>query len=251
MFRLSYIATGSKGNCCHLSDGKTNLIIDLGIPINDFINGMEYFDEKISDVSGILITHEHGDHISGALKAIKKYAIPCYISKGTFDNSNLFTLNAYLVKQIEHGKRLKIGTIEIMPFQVEHDATEPMAFLFRNELGETLVFVADCAFYSFEIEADFYAIELNYMNEVVEGRFANKDIHNTLYKRVKGDYGHIEMNQAIEFAQQNPVAQYVFHHLSETNIDLERLFKILYDEGLDYGIATNGTRFEFGEIEPY
>lgn len=251
MFALKYMATGSNGNCCFLTDGETNLIIDIGVSVNAFAAGMESINEKASALDGILITHEHGDHISGAKKVVEKYQVPCYLSKGTFDNSNLITLNKYLVKQMVPGKKKRINSLEIMPFDVDHDVAEPIGFLFKNGMGEKLVFVADCGSYDFEIDADYYAIELNYMAEVIERDHQAGIIHPVLYNRIKGEYGHTEMDQAISFALEHPDAEYVFHHLSYTNIDKELLEEELNKHGLKYHLARPGLEVQFGEEVPY
>jgi phosphoribosyl 1,2-cyclic phosphodiesterase len=251
MFALKYIATGSKGNCCFLTDGETNLIIDLGITLDDFKSGMESIDQKVRSLDGIFITHEHGDHISGAKKVVEKYQIPSFLSKGTFDNSNMITLNQYLVNQLVPGKKTRIKSLEIMPFIVDHDVAEPIGFLFRNQLGEKLVFVADCGSFDFKIDADFYAVELNYMKDVIEYRNAEGKMHEALYKRISGDYGHVEMQQTIDFALEHPNAEYVFHHLSYTNIDHHELENKLDEHKLKYHLASPGLEVQFGEVEPY
>lgn len=245
MFELTYISTGSQGNCCLIETGDVKFLIDIGVPPTTFKKQIKDF-SSIAALDFILITHEHGDHIFGVKAIVDKYKIPCYLSKGTYENSDLENLNSYLVNILEPNKKYSLEGLTVLPFEVDHDAEEPLGFLFKNKEGERLLFVADCGNFDFEVDADIYAVELNYMEEVVE----NVDIEEAFkYKRVQGEYGHAGMEKTIEFAKGNPDKEYIFHHLSKRSIDMEKLIERLDAEKLKYNIAEDGKSFKFNCVQ--
>jgi phosphoribosyl 1,2-cyclic phosphodiesterase len=245
MYKLSYVTTGSQGNCCLIETDDVKFLIDLGIPPSPFKRQIKDF-SSISTLDFVLITHEHGDHIFGAKKIIDKYKIPCYLSKGTYENSDFKDLNNYLVNIMTPNKKYTIEGLTILPFKVDHDAEEPLGFLIKNKVGEKLLFVADCGNFDFEVDADIYAVELNYMEEVVE----NVEVEEAFkYKRVQGQYGHAGMEKTIEFAKSNPDKEYIFHHLSRRSVDMGRLIERLDAEKIKYRIADNGKSFKFDSVQ--
>lgn len=245
MYELHYLETGSQGNCCLVNTGDVKFLIDLGIPPTLFKRQIKDF-SSIADLDFMLITHEHGDHIFGVKKIADRYKIPCYLSKGTYENSDLKDLNSYLVNILEPNKKYSIEGLTVLPFGVDHDAKEPLGFLIKNKLGETLLFVADCGNFDFEVDADIYAVELNYMEEVIESLNAEESYKQT---RVQGDYGHAGMEKTIEFAKGNLEKEYIFHHLSKRNIDMEKLIVRLDAEKIKYHIAENGKCFKFNCVQ--
>lgn len=242
MFALHYLSTGSKGNCCLVETDKVKFLIDIGINPKHFKTSIKKF-SSITSIDFALITHEHGDHIMGAKKIIDKYKIPCYLSQGTFDNSDLKNLNRYLVNIVKPNKKYKIEDLTILPFVIDHDAEEPLGFLIKNKEGEKLLFVADCGNFDFVVDADIYAIELNYMQSELEKLIGtDKEF---LYDRTGGIYGHIELEQAIDFAKENIEKEYIFHHMSKTNFNLREAKKRLDEEGIKYTFAKSRMSFEF------
>ena len=242
MYNIRYLSTGSKGNCCLVETDDVKFLIDLGLPLSQFKKAIKKF-SSITSIDFILITHEHGDHISGAKQVIDKYKIPCYLSHGTYENSDLQEVNKYLVNIVEPSKKYTIEGLGILPFTVDHDAREPLGFLIKNTVGEKLLFVADCGNFDFEVEADIYAVELNYMDSMMEKLLETEK--EFLYKRVKGNYGHIELEKAISFAKEHIDKEYIFHHMSRANINHMEMTKRLYEEKINYKLAKNGESFKF------
>ena len=83
--KLLSIASGSSGNCVAVASDETVVLIDTGISKKRIEEGLNKYDMTLSDVSGIMITHEHSDHVTGLGVVSRKYKIPIYSSFGTIN----------------------------------------------------------------------------------------------------------------------------------------------------------------------
>ena len=81
--RLVSIASGSSGNCIYVGNDNTHLLVDVGISAKRIEAGLKEIDLCGKDLDGILITHEHSDHIQGVGVMARKYGIPIYATRGT------------------------------------------------------------------------------------------------------------------------------------------------------------------------
>ena len=193
--RMCSIASGSSGNCIYVGSDDTHLLVDTGISKKRIEEGLKTLELKGEDLDGILITHEHSDHIQGLGVFSRKYEIPIYGTPGTIrgirDYKNLGKMPEGLYHEIQVDKEFKLGDIDVHPFAISHDANEPSGY--RIENGKKSVAVAtDLGVY------DDYTVEhLSDLNAVVLE--ANHDIHMLevgpypypLKRRVMGDKGHL------------------------------------------------------------
>lgn len=193
--RLCSIASGSSGNCIYVGSDQTHLLVDTGISKKRIDAGLKELEVKGEDIEGILITHEHVDHIQGLGVFSRKYKIPIYATPGTIRGiqncSALGEMPEGLLHEIHADEKFTLGDIEIEPFRISHDANEPSGY--RMECGEKAVAVAtDLGKY------DEYIVEkLQKLNAVLLE--ANHDIHMLevgpypyhLKRRVMGDRGHL------------------------------------------------------------
>lgn len=193
--RLCSIASGSSGNCIYAGDEHTHLLVDAGISKKRVEEGLKELDVKGEELGGILVTHEHIDHIQGLGVFCRKYKTPIYATKGTIEGirkcSSLGKLPEGILHEIEIDKTFALGTLSIHPFAISHDANEPSGY--RIEDGDKKVAVAtDLGTY------DEYIVEnLKDLNGVVLE--ANHDIHMLevgpypypLKRRVMGEKGHL------------------------------------------------------------
>ena len=193
--RLCSIASGSSGNSIYVGDDHTHLLVDAGISKKRIDEGLHTLGIKGEELSGILITHEHSDHIQGLGVFSRKYGIPIYATKGTLagimEYKSLGKMPEVLLHEVEIDKKFVLGDMEILPFAISHDAKEPSGY--RIEHGEKSVAVAtDLGIY------DEYTVEhLKNLDAVLLE--ANHDIHMLevgpypyqLKRRVMGDKGHL------------------------------------------------------------
>ena len=133
---IKVIASGSKGNCYYLNDGSTALLLECGIKFKDIQKALNF---NLSEIKGVLLSHEHGDH-SKAFKDVLKHGLKIYSSLGTIESLDH---KNYYPNIIYAGKPFFIGTWSIYPFDVKHDAAEPLGFVLTSENGYRVLFATD------------------------------------------------------------------------------------------------------------
>lgn len=142
--RLLSIASGSSGNCIYVGDGDTHLLIDAGISGKRIEAGLNDNGLKTSDIKGILITHEHSDHISGLGVLARRYGIPMYATPETITElvgmKNLGAIDSELLVPISPDVDFWIDNLTVHPFSISHDAANPVAYRITN--GKERVAVA-------------------------------------------------------------------------------------------------------------
>lgn len=158
MMRLKVIATGSRGNCYLLKAGDSSLLLDAGVRYDDLIRGTN----ALQGVCGVLVTHEHQDHIRCAEK-LARLGIPVYMSSGTAQAAGMA---AYRCAEEKH--QIAVGPFTVLPFRTEHDAAEPLGFLIRAD-GVTLLYATDTYYVRYRFPGvNWWLIECNYVDELVE-----------------------------------------------------------------------------------
>ena len=188
------IASSSKGNCYLIKSEETAILLDAGVSglkINKALNvfGM---DSKMLD--GLLITHEHVDHMQGASKILwESKRCKLYCSKGTCEaiTPKIKSLPEGKVSIVSSGETFEVGDIEVTAFGLSHDACEPLGFYFKNN-GKKIAVVTDTGKLTEEIDeaikdSDILVIESNHeVNILLYGRYPYKVKH-----RILSDEGHL------------------------------------------------------------
>ncbi len=130
--RLCSIASGSSGNCIYVGSEATHLLVDAGISGKRTISGLESLGVTGADLDGILITHEHADHISGLGVLARKYGIPIYATRGTIravkSCRSLGRIEESLFCEIAADEKITIKDLTVNPMRISHDAAEPVAY---------------------------------------------------------------------------------------------------------------------------
>lgn len=141
------LASGSSGNCSLFSDGKTNILIDAGISARRIKKAVAEFGMGLEDITAILLTHEHGDHIGGLATLEKYYEIPIYASVGTTG-----ALRAKLpgiisaVNSFTPGEHILLNGVDISTFRTPHDAAESCGFRVFSSRGQSVAVVTDLGY---------------------------------------------------------------------------------------------------------
>ena len=150
MLELCSIASGSSGNCICVGNDHTHILIDAGISGKRIENGLNEFDLTTRDVQGILVTHEHVDHIAGLGVLARKYGIPLYTTEGTkraiLQTKSVGKVDEELFQVITPGKTFSIGDLVIKSIPISHDAAEPVAFSI-NSYEKSIAVITDLGVY--------------------------------------------------------------------------------------------------------
>ncbi|MGI6006177.1 MAG: MBL fold metallo-hydrolase [Ruminococcus sp.] len=142
--KLCSIASGSSGNCIFAGSEETSLLVDVGISGKRIEFGLNEIDRTTADIDGILITHEHSDHIKGLGVVSRKYKIPIYATAGTIkailEMGTLGKMPEGLFREIREDEPCRIKDITVHPFSISHDAAQPVGY--RMESGGKKIGIA-------------------------------------------------------------------------------------------------------------
>ena len=198
--RLCSIASGSSGNCIYIGSDNTHLLFDVGLSGKRIEQGLNEMDLKTADIEGILITHEHIDHIGGLGVVARKYGIPIYATRGTINGilntKSVGTIDTDLFRVINEDEKILIGDIEVEPIKTSHDAAQPVAYKV-NHNGKKAAVVTDLGKYDDYIvdkikDLDVLLLEANHdVNMLQVGSYPYY-----LKQRILGDRGHLSNENA-------------------------------------------------------
>lgn len=219
MIEIKALATGSKGNCYYITDGHTPLLLECGISYREIQRGVNF---KMSEVAGCLITHEHGDHTK-AIQDICKAGIDCYMSPGTKQELNV---DHHRIHTVSGAQPFILGTWRIMPFDVNHDVSEPLGFLLANKSGDKLLFATDTYYIKYKFKGlTHIMIEANYSMDILEKNIEKGHVPAIMKKRlVKSHFSIENVKEFFKVNDMSKVQEIWLLHLSDSNSD-EELFK--------------------------
>lgn len=250
--RFASIGSGSKGNATLVSHGKTTLLVDCGFSARETEKRLQQLEMTGADLSAIVVTHEHGDHINGVRVLARKYKLPVYATAGTAGCLAADVMD--LVEEFSCHETFTIGDIEVQPFPVPHDAREPSQFVF-NDGVHRLGLLTDVGRSTPVIEqhlsgCDALLLEANHDMELLD----KSDYPEHLRYRVSGEFGHLNNVQAAKLLEKidtSRLQHIVAMHLSENN-NSPNIVVPLFAQALDcdqswIGIAKQSTGFEWRE----
>ena len=130
--RLCSIASGSSGNCIYVGSETAHVLVDVGISGRRMEKGLKELELTGNDIDGILITHEHADHIQGLGVVARKYGIPIYATAGTIEAikgcGSLGNIDHGLYHEVKEDRKFVIKDLTINPMRISHDAAHPVGY---------------------------------------------------------------------------------------------------------------------------
>jgi phosphoribosyl 1,2-cyclic phosphodiesterase len=253
--RFASLGSGSRGNALVVASGQSRLLLDCGFGPRDVEARLARLGLAPADLDGIVITHEHSDHVAGAYKLAGRHGLAVWMTHGTMAAAPRGLGQLPSVEIIDSHRPFRIGGIEIHPFPVPHDAREPAQFVFADGLHRLGV-LTDVGCSTAHIEhmlsgCDALVLECNHDLEMLEAG----DYPPVLKRRIAGNFGHLD-NQAagslLAALDRSKLQHVVAAHLSEQNNrpDLARaaLASALGCSGDWIGVADQGTGFAWREI---
>lgn len=190
---LCSIASGSSGNCIYVGNQNTKLLIDTGISGKRIEQGLSLLNLNPKEIDGILITHEHSDHIRGLGVMVRRYHLPVYATLETIllIEKNIGQIPKHTFQEIKPDQAFFIKDININPFSVPHDAKNPVCYTFCSN-GHKIGIATDLGNYNDYIISHLKDSEILLLE-------ANHDIHMlevgsypyALKRRILGEYGHL------------------------------------------------------------
>jgi phosphoribosyl 1,2-cyclic phosphodiesterase len=145
MFSLTTLASGSAGNCALVQTDQCRLLIDSGLSARQISLRLAPLGLEPAQLDGILITHEHCDHISGLEVLCKRHQIPLYTNSLTAEALGSRGEKKRDWRLFQTGSAFTVGDLEVQTFAIPHDAVDPVGFVL-NRAGVALGFATDLGF---------------------------------------------------------------------------------------------------------
>ncbi len=249
--RLCSIASGSSGNCIYVGSETTHLLVDIGISGKRAESGLRELELTGRDIDGILITHEHADHIQGLGVISRKYGIPIYATAGTIkailEYGSLGSIDESLFCEVQADRKLVIKDLTVNPMSISHDAAQPVGY--RISYGDKRVAICtDLGTYNdYTVEClkgmDALLLEANHdVNMLQVGPYPYY-----LKQRILGDRGHLSNENSGRLLCRilhERLKTIFLGHLSKEN----NLPELAY-ESVRMEISMGGTPYQAGDFD--
>lgn len=189
--RFASLGSGSEGNALVVQAGRTCVLMDCGFTLADTAARLARLGLSPDHLSGIVITHEHGDHIGGVARLARRHSIPVWLTHGTLRAQLKAFSELPGLTEIDSHSSFAIGDLQVQPYAVPHDAAEPVQFVF-GEGVKRLGVLTDTGCATPHIEkmlngCDALVLECNHDVDML----LNGDYPYTLKQRVGGRFGHL------------------------------------------------------------
>ena len=255
--------SSSKGNMFCIESKNTSILIDVGVTYKNIVLALEGINKKTQDISGILITHEHSDHIKGLPLLCKNNPdIKIY----TTEKTKLYLQELLCEKNIlanitglDYGDIFSIGDLEITVLETSHDAVMPCGYNIKDDKS-TLTFATDLGYVSDKMQEYLNASTCN----VLESNFDKIMLDYGKYpasikNRIRGNFGHLSNEDTARAVyttlSYNQDAKFILSHLSENNntqpLAQDTIFTYLKENNIlnpDISFASKELSFERYEI---
>ncbi len=220
--RFASLGSGSRGNSTLIEWAAGTLLIDCGFSVKEANQRLERLGKCAEDLTAILVTHEHADHIKGVAAMARRYGLPVYMTPGTWQSRDLGELPD--LRLIEAYTPFLLNDLQVVPVAVPHDAREPAQFVFEYE-GLRLGVLTDLGSITSHVETHYQDLDAMVL-EANHDPFmlASGPYPPSLKQRVGGLWGHLSNQQAAGFLQRLNCARLqhlVVAHISQQNNSLE------------------------------
>lgn len=233
MIKFCNLYSGSSGNSTYIETSTTKLLIDAGVSCQKISKALESLSSSLNEINGILISHEHSDHTKGIEIIAKKFNVPIYATKKTWEAMDKLKISDELKCFFNANEKFSLGDISILPFSIPHDAADPCGFsLFHNTKKITVA--TDIGHIDDDLIKKMYAsdillIESNYdKNTLLCGPYPYM-----LKKRIQSDIGHLSneaTSKAVKVLYENGVNNIILGHLSKENNFPELAYQTILNE---------------------
>ena len=255
--RFASLGSGSEGNGLVVQAGATSILLDCGFGLADTARRLERLNLTPENIDGIVVTHEHDDHVGGVPRFARKHDIPVYLTHGTLMATGVSRFEGVMVNIIDSHNVLPVGDVQLRPFPVPHDAREPAQFVFSDG-DKSLGVLTDTGVSTSHIEAmlsavDALVLECNHdLDLLMKSAYPY-----TLKQRISGRLGHLDNRTAASLLRALPRAidrmQHVIAaHLSKQNntpaLAQRALAQALGCDDAWIGVATQDEGFGWREI---
>lgn len=238
--KVCVLSSGSKGNSTLVITDKVKILIDLGTTTSYVEAALNNLNVDVKEISHILITHSHVDHIKGLKVFIKRYN-PVILVTEDMKNVLEKELGNFRYEYYEDKKAI-IGDLTVNVIKTSHDAEESIGFILTNN-NSSMVYITDTGYINqkyFKILSNnnLYVLESNHdIKMLMDGPYPYY-----LQQRVRGDKGHLSNKQASDYLCKfigDNTRKIVFAHISEHNNSYEKVIETFNEE-----LSKNDMKFD-------
>lgn len=234
--RFSVLASGSTGNAFYIETDKTKLLVDAGLSGKQIDRLFTEVAADPKELDGILVTHEHTDHIKGLGIIARKYKLPIYANEKTWKAMEKAIGKIQTDQKFDFAANhvQTFGDIDVESFSVSHDAVDPMFFTFHHE-DKKVALVTDLGYVSERIKktiagANAFIFEANHDVSMLQMGSYPWNVK----RRILGDYGHVsneDCGLALSDVITNETKRVYLAHLSKDN-NMKELARMSVDQVL-------------------
>lgn len=249
------LASGSKGNTTYIASSSTQILVDLGPTCLYVEKKLKEIEVNPYDISAIIISHTHVDHINGLKAFLKKYNPTLFVTQKMYDDLNkLFPISNYVLIEDD----FCVGDINVSVIKTSHDASDSNGYIFENN-GKSIVYVTDTGYINQKhhkklTNKNIYLFESNHdIKMLMEGKYPYH-----LKQRILGDKGHLSNKDSAYYLSKfigKDTKKIVLSHLSHENntpdIALSTLRNTLKENNILFDniiVATQDDRTEVMEV---
>lgn len=235
MFNFCSLYSGSSGNSLFVESENTKLLVDAGVSSKKIEEALANLEIDPTSIDGILITHEHSDHVQGLGTFAKKFNLPVFVNEKTLDAmpKQKEKISEKNIKLFNINEKFEIGDLKVKPFSIPHDAANPCGFnIFKDDkkisIATDIGHMTNGILKNLE-DSIFIMLESNYDPEVL--KYSKYPYQ--LKTRIAGPDGHLSNELAgktISYLLNSGLNQAVLGHLSKQSNFPELAYKTVIDE---------------------
>lgn len=256
MFSFYSLYSGSSGNSLFVQTKNTKLLVDAGVSSKKIELALNDIDVDPSTLDGILITHEHSDHVQGLGTLSKKFDLPVFVNQETLDampkqKDKIAEKN---IKTFKVAEKFSIGDLTINPFSIPHDAANPCGFNITKD-DKKISIATDIGHMTNSIlknleESLFIMLEANYDPEVLKC----STYPFTLKSRIAGPTGHLSnqiAGKTISHLLKSGLKNAMLGHLSKESNFPELAYKTVVEELMENNYDENSLSLSVASREQH
>lgn len=212
---LTILGSSSAANGYVLDNGREALALECGCPLHDLKRTLGF---DLRRVCGVLLTHEHADHARHAAKYVEA-ALPLYASQGTLSALPEAVQQSPFVHPVRSPRPFPVGRFHVLPFDVRHDAAEPLGFIISHPEIGSVVFATDTRFLPYTFDGvRTWLLECNYDAALLDANVRRGEVSEA--QRVRVVESHMSLDTCLETLRANDLSaarRIILIHLSDRN----------------------------------
>lgn len=196
---IAFLGSGSSGNCAVVRCGRTAVLVDAGLSVRETRRRLAARGVALEDVAGVLVTHEHADHVYGVLALARRIGLPVFATEGTAWAAGFPGPLFADVRIVRGGRDFVLGDLHVRVTGTPHDGAESVCYVFADGAGRRVGMATDLGHLSRPVldalaDCDVLGLEANHDEDLLrEGPYPP-----VLKRRILSDVGHLSNDAAAD-----------------------------------------------------